>query len=81
MAPKNRGEGMHAGRHGNQAIGAHACLHEFENSFHVLVDCQFHGDGHAAQLRCQYPQKSTLGLLCIANPTTRSAWEPFGSLR
>ena len=36
---------------------------------------------HAAQLRCQYPQKSTLGLFRIASATTRSAWKPFGSFR
>jgi hypothetical protein len=27
---------------------------------------------HAARARCQYPQKSTLGLFRIANATTRS---------
>jgi hypothetical protein len=36
---------------------------------------------HAARRRCQYPQKSTLGLLCIARVTTRSTWTPFGSRR
>jgi hypothetical protein len=36
---------------------------------------------HAAQLRCQYPQKSTLGLFFMTSATTRSTWEPFGSLR
>jgi hypothetical protein len=39
------------------------------------------GAGQVAQLRCQYPQKSTLGLFRIANATTRSTWAPFGSFR
>src|SRR6266566_6841807 len=29
------------------------------------------------QLRCQYPQKSTLGLLPIASATTRSTCDPL----
>ena len=33
------------------------------------------------QLRCQYPQKSTLGLFRIASATTRSTCAPFGSRR
>jgi hypothetical protein len=36
---------------------------------------------HAAQLLCQYPQKSTLGLFRIASATTRSTCKPFGSFR
>jgi hypothetical protein len=33
------------------------------------------------KLRCQYPQKSTLGLFRITSATTRSTWTPFASRR
>jgi hypothetical protein len=50
-------------------------------------DCAFFifGGGsafrHAAQLRRQYPQKSTLGLFFMTSATMRSTCDPFGSFR
>src|SRR5437763_15490020 len=56
---------------------------EHRPAWHLSIPprCRLKSQYHAARPRCQYPQKSTLGLLRIASATMRSIWLPFGSRR